>query len=120
MGKASRKSDVFCFGIMLLEVFTGRRPTGPMFDGTMSLRQWVVEALPARLADVVDDRQLRGEIVIQQGDLESNKMASLESEMVLLSVLELGLACCSELPAQRTEMNDVVTKLKSIRKDYST
>ena len=106
-------------GSCLLEVFTGRRPTDPMFVGTMSLRQWVLEALPGRLADVVDDRQLRGEIVIQ-GDLESNKTASLESEMALLSLLELGLACCSELPAQRTEMNDVVTKLKSIRKDYST
>ncbi|KAJ1271791.1 hypothetical protein BS78_06G153000, partial [Paspalum vaginatum] len=117
IGKASRKSDVFSFGIMLLEVFTGRRPTDPMFVGEMNLRQWVSEALPARLTDVVDNRQL-------QGHLKCDEMTSLgcpdtcENEMVLLSVLELGLACSSHLPAQRMEMNDVVTKLKSIRKHY--
>ncbi|XP_062182480.1 LRR receptor-like serine/threonine-protein kinase EFR [Phragmites australis] len=120
MGKASRKSDVFSFGIMLLEVFTGRRPTDPMFVGEMSLRQWVFEALPERLADVVDERQLQGEIVIQQGGLRRNNKTSLgssstcENEKLLLSVFELGLVCCSDSPAQRMEMNDVVAKLKSI------
>ncbi|WVZ86332.1 hypothetical protein U9M48_033130 [Paspalum notatum var. saurae] len=120
MGKASRKSDVFSFGIMLLEVFTGRRPTDPMFVGEMNLRQWVSEALPARLTDVVDDSQL-------QGHLKCDEMTSsgcsdtCDNEIVLImSVLELGLACSCHLAAQRMEMNDVVTKLKSIRKDCST
>ncbi|EAY81855.1 hypothetical protein OsI_37021 [Oryza sativa Indica Group] len=63
MGKASQKSDMFSFGIMLLEVFTGKRLTDLMFIGELTLR--------------------------------------------------------NELPEQRMAMNDVVAKLKGIKKDYT-
>ncbi|XP_006663678.1 probable leucine-rich repeat receptor-like protein kinase At1g35710 [Oryza brachyantha] len=125
MGKASRKSDVFSYGIMLLEVFTGKSPTDPMFVGDMSLRKWVSEAFPARLADVVDDMPQQGERLIQQGVLQKNATSlpcstSWANQDLLVAVFELGLICCSSSPAERMEMSDVVVKLKSIRKDCST
>ena len=123
MGKASRKSDVFSYGIMLLEVFTGKRPTDAMFVGDMSLRKWVSEAFPARLADIVDGRLLRSETLIEQGVRQNNatslpRSSTWPNEGLLLPVFELGLMCCSSSPAERMEINDVVVKLKSIRKDY--
>uniref|UniRef100_A0A0D9XVJ4 non-specific serine/threonine protein kinase n=1 Tax=Leersia perrieri TaxID=77586 RepID=A0A0D9XVJ4_9ORYZ len=125
MGKASRKSDVFSYGIMLLEVFTEKRPTCPMFVGHMSLRKWVSEAFPARLVDIVDDRLLQGDTLIRQGVLRNNYTslacsATCLNEGLLLSIFKLGLTCCNSSPADRMEINDVVVKLKNIKKDCST
>lgn len=81
-------SDVFSYGIMLLEVFTGKRPTNPLFGGELSLRQWVSEAFPFKLIDVVDPE------VLSSG----------------------GKSDCHA--DERTPMQKVVVKLNKIKADY--
>ncbi|KAL8482279.1 hypothetical protein ACS0TY_028441 [Phlomoides rotata] len=44
-GKVSTKGDVYSYGIMLLEMFTRKKPTDNMFDGETRLTEWVSEAL---------------------------------------------------------------------------
>ncbi|CAN4091895.1 unnamed protein product [Withania somnifera] len=51
-GLVSTKCDVFSYGIMLLETFTGRKPNE--FEGDLSLKQWVSYSLPEAIMDVVD------------------------------------------------------------------
>jgi serine/threonine protein kinase len=115
MGKASRKSDVFSFGIMLLEVFTGKRPTDPMFVGESTLRQWVYQAFPTQLVDIVDEKLVQGK-EISDDQINTNSSASCCKGNFLLSIFELGLVCSSESPNQRMAMNDVAAKLKTIKK----
>nr|XP_043619151.1 receptor kinase-like protein Xa21 [Erigeron canadensis] len=43
-GVVSTGSDVYSFGILVLETFTGKKPTEEMFSGEVSLRGWVLEA----------------------------------------------------------------------------
>uniref|UniRef100_A0A0E0BMD1 non-specific serine/threonine protein kinase n=1 Tax=Oryza glumipatula TaxID=40148 RepID=A0A0E0BMD1_9ORYZ len=122
MGKASRKSDVFSFGILLLEVFTGKRPTDPMFIGGLTLRLWVSQSFPENLIDVADEHLLQDEETRFCFDHQNTSLGSSltsRSNNFLTSIFELGLLCSSESPEQRMAMNDVVSKLKGIKKVYS-
>jgi hypothetical protein len=58
MVKASHKSDVHSNGVMLLQVFTGRGPSDLMFAGELSIMNWVRQAFPQKLPEVLHSRML--------------------------------------------------------------
>ncbi|PIA54655.1 hypothetical protein AQUCO_00900905v1 [Aquilegia coerulea] len=53
-GGVSPKGDVYSYGIVLLEMFTGKKPTDTMFTEELDLHKWVAMALPDFVMDIID------------------------------------------------------------------
>ncbi|KAE8663516.1 putative LRR receptor-like serine/threonine-protein kinase [Hibiscus syriacus] len=96
----STKGDVYSYGILVLEMFTGKRPTDETFKEDSNLHNFVKAAFPERVAEITDP------ILVQE---------RVEHLRCLNSIFEIGLTCSAESPSERIDMSDVVSKLYSIR-----
>ncbi|WCJ28080.1 Receptor kinase-like protein Xa21 [Euphorbia peplus] len=134
-GHVSIQGDCYSYGILLLEMFTGKRPTDEIFTGDLTLDSYVSMALPEHLMDVIDPIIL----LIQEEDEDSNGTNENEDEIqekaimkyiigqgssrinleeCLISVMKIGLSCCSRLPENRLGMDLVVNKLHQVRDSF--
>ncbi|KAK2979354.1 hypothetical protein RJ640_000448 [Escallonia rubra] len=116
--EVSTEADMYSYGIMLLEMFTGKRPTDNMFIDNFSLHNYVKFALPDRVMEIVDStiilEELEGLNKNRRGEGEFAKLKS-----CLESILQLGVICSAELPHERMDSGNVVKELHRITKDYN-
>ncbi|EOA25230.1 hypothetical protein CARUB_v10018543mg [Capsella rubella] len=99
--------DVYSFGILLLEMFTGKRPTNELFGGNFTLHNYTKSALPEKVLDIVD-----------VSILHSGLRVGFPVSECLTMVLELGLKCCGESPINRLAMSEAAKELISIRERF--
>ena len=52
--EVSTHGDVYSYGILLLEMFTGKRPTDNEFGEAIGLRKYVQMSLPDSMAGIID------------------------------------------------------------------
>ncbi|GLT62761.1 hypothetical protein SLA2020_353710 [Shorea laevis] len=115
--KISKVGDVYSFGILLLEMITGKAPTDSMFKDNFTIHQLVKTRLPERVTDIIDPSLLQE--VQEAENSKARKMGKgvgvLES---LLAVAEVGVVCSMESPSERMEMKEVAAKLYAIRDKF--
>ncbi|XP_042036475.1 probable LRR receptor-like serine/threonine-protein kinase At3g47570 isoform X4 [Salvia splendens] len=101
-GKVSTHGDVYSFGIMLLEMFTGKKPTDDMFDGEMRLKEWVSESLQ------------KNSVPIAPALLSSEDRDFCAKEQCVLSIFELAMKCLAVASHERINMIEATTTLQRI------
>jgi serine/threonine protein kinase len=103
MQRITEKSDVYSYGVVLLEVLTGRHPLDPTLPGGTHLVQWAHEHLQAK-QDPLDllDARLRG-----RPDSQIQEM---------LQAMAIAILCICVRADDRPTMKDIVALLKEIRR----
>ncbi|XP_020420816.1 probable LRR receptor-like serine/threonine-protein kinase At3g47570 [Prunus persica] len=105
--QVSTNGDVYGFGILLLEIFAGKRPTDDMFNGDLNLHTFVKMALPERVTDIADSTLFEG----------GNNERRVEKIVVCLnSIFRIGIECSAESPTERLKnISDAASELHSVR-----
>ncbi|KAJ0960073.1 hypothetical protein J5N97_000132 [Dioscorea zingiberensis] len=114
--EVSTMGDVYSYGILVLELFTGKRPVDGRFKDGMTMRKFVeICASPGRIMEVIDPSMFSQEQ--EDDDIEHGDISAVRKKIeCLVSVVALGLACSVESPNERLGMTDVAAQMHAIRK----
>eukprot|EP00268_Persea_americana_P067124 TRINITY_DN9204_c0_g1_i11.p1 TRINITY_DN9204_c0_g1~~TRINITY_DN9204_c0_g1_i11.p1 ORF type:complete len:1038 (-),score=140.32 TRINITY_DN9204_c0_g1_i11:311-3424(-) len=116
-GEASTFGDIYSYGILLLEMFTGKKPTDEIFNGSLSLHQFAKMALPERVRQIVDQRLLSVEAeALNESRTPTN--AERKLEMCLISTFKVGIVCSMISIKDRMVIGDATVEMLRIRNSY--
>ncbi|XP_074326898.1 putative LRR receptor-like serine/threonine-protein kinase At3g47570 [Apium graveolens] len=118
-GKVSAEGDVYSYGILLLEMFSGKTPTGSsiLMDHANNLHHYVRKALPHRVMDIVDPRikvQTEDHNFLEDKSLIRSNILS-RMEICLALIFEVGILCSVEMPKERICISFAIKQLHLAR-----
>ncbi|XVF24077.1 hypothetical protein REPUB_Repub13aG0096000 [Reevesia pubescens] len=113
-GAVSPEGDIYSYGIVLLEMITGRRPTDDMFHGGLSLHNFCKMALPEGLKEILDFRLVEE---VDENNQRLRNRPNMEGEIwdCLVSFTKIGVACSSEVPGERMGIKDAIRELQATK-----
>ena len=110
----SREGDVYSYEILLLEVFTGKRPTDEMFKDSFNIHNFVKTSLPERLVQIANSTLLVRTTTVEEENYTNNDGNA--SEIEDDCVEEIAIRNSQNMPDHRplTATTDVWECLHSV------
>ncbi|XP_074282545.1 uncharacterized protein LOC141607083 [Silene latifolia] len=111
----STEGDVYSFGILLLELMTGKSPTDNMFKEGYNLHRHAEAALPDQVLQIVDPS-------LEEDNLneDANDTRAIQDELqrrveCITTAISIGVSCSKHLPQERMKIVDARSRLQSAR-----
>lgn len=108
--KISIEGDVYSYGIILLEMITGKRPTDEMFKDGINLHNFVEAALPQKISEILESSLTQ---------YHEGEDAMVEMQSCAMQLTKLGLKCSETSPKDRPTMEDVYAEIITIKEKFS-
>ncbi|XVE91135.1 hypothetical protein DITRI_Ditri20bG0130500 [Diplodiscus trichospermus] len=102
-GRTNKKTDVWCLGILILELLTGKIPENylkPNYDSNTNLATWVNEMIKEKKTSEVFDNEMP---------------RTKNSKGKMINLLKIGLRCCEEDLESRPELKDVAQEIEELK-----
>ncbi|CAI0376423.1 unnamed protein product [Linum tenue] len=108
--EVSTSGDVYSYGMLLLEMFTGKRPTDEMFKDGLNLHRHAEVGSWTEAREILD--------VVLVDEIEGASISFATTTMVqecVVSILGIGIAASVESPGERMRISDIAVELDGIR-----
>ncbi|RAL44924.1 hypothetical protein DM860_003683 [Cuscuta australis] len=115
--QVSTYGDVYSYGILLLEMMTGKRPTEAIFEEGQNLHSHASLALPNRVVAIVDP------VLLNDGPEDDSVTNHWQGTQIrdevrnacVASLVQIGVVCSMESPQERMDIKDVIVELQKIK-----
>ncbi|XP_039158862.1 putative receptor-like protein kinase At3g47110 [Eucalyptus grandis] len=117
-GASSLLGDVYSFGILLLEMFTGIRPTDVMFKDGWTLHEFVKTTLLEGTLKMLDPSLLSSEHLVAIDGSQIGDVEKVRFEEGVAAIMRIGVLCSEEIPVERMDMANALSELLAVKEKF--